>query len=89
MRAGNGNEMHVNVSFGGRGFVATAPELHEGPVVALSLAGLRRRIESLMVPDHVDVRMHLDRHALRERDARRWGGTGTRDRPDRPRHPTG
>jgi len=29
-------------------------------VVALSLGGLRRRIEALMVPDSVDVVLHLD-----------------------------
>ena len=84
MRVGNGNELHVNVSYGGRGFIATAPDLREGPVVALSLSGLRRKIEAMLVPDTVELRFHLDWHARRERDARRWGGPGS---PDRPRPP--
>jgi hypothetical protein len=58
----------VNVTFDEkRGYVATAPELRVA-VVALSLGGLRRRIEALMVPDNVDVKLILDRSARRERD---------------------
>jgi hypothetical protein len=76
------SEMHINVSFGPRGFIATSTELRE-PVIALSLGGLRRKIESLMMPDTVELRLHLDHLATRERDARRWGGQGTRDRPVR------
>jgi hypothetical protein len=38
---------------------------------ALSLAGLRRRIEALMLPDSVDVRLILDRATRLERDRRR------------------
>jgi hypothetical protein len=49
-----------------RGYVATAPELRQ-PVAALSLGGLRRRIEALMLPDS-DVRLILDRSAERERN---------------------
>jgi hypothetical protein len=56
-----------------RGYVGTAPEL-KAPTVALSLVGLRRRIEALMVPDEVDVHLVLDRRARQERDARRRGG---------------
>jgi hypothetical protein len=49
-----------------------APELKQ-PVLALSLAGLRRRIEDLMVPDSITLRPHLDRRATQERDQRRYG----------------
>jgi hypothetical protein len=59
----------VNVTFDpARGYVGTAPELRAA-VVALSLGGLRRRIEALlMVP--VDVILQLDHAAQRERDRR-------------------
>ena len=61
----------VNVSFNPDvGYVGTAPELHE-PVTALSLGGLRRRIEALMVPDQPIITLALDRDARRERDRRR------------------
>jgi hypothetical protein len=53
-----------------RGYVATAPELHQ-PVVALSLGGLRRRIAALMLPDDVIITLNLDRTARLERDRRR------------------
>jgi hypothetical protein len=43
-------------------------------VTALSLGGLRRRIEALMLPDEVDVQLVLDRAARLERDQRRGGG---------------
>jgi hypothetical protein len=60
--------LEVSVSFDERrGYIGTAPELH-APVVALSLSGLRRRIEALMVPDSVDVKLVLDVRARRERD---------------------
>jgi len=78
----SGDEMHVNVTWCPRGFIGSAAELKE-PVIAVSLGGLRRKIESLMVPDSVELRFHLDQQATRERDARRWGGSGTRDRPVR------
>jgi hypothetical protein len=43
----------VRVSFDERrGYVASAPELR-APVVALSLGGLRRRVEVLILPDEV------------------------------------
>jgi hypothetical protein len=55
----------VMVSFDERrGYVATAPELRS-PVTALSLGDLRRRIEALMLPDNVNVRLVLDRSAER------------------------
>jgi hypothetical protein len=74
------SEMQVNVSWSPRGFIGSAPELKE-PVIALSLSGLRRKIESL-VPA-IELRFHLDHQATREHNARRWGGRGTRDRPVR------
>jgi hypothetical protein len=40
----------------------------------LSLGGLRRRIEALMLPDSVEVRLMLDRAARLERDRRRLTG---------------
>jgi hypothetical protein len=39
-------------------------------VVALSLGGLRRRIEALMVPDEVEIVLQLDGLAERERHRR-------------------
>jgi hypothetical protein len=42
--------------------VASAPELRQ-PIVALSLGGLRRRIEIAMLPDDVRVVLQLDGHA--------------------------
>jgi hypothetical protein len=66
--------LEVSVSFDERrGYVGTAPEL-KVPVVALSLSGLRRRVEVAMLPDDVDVRLNLDRTARLERDQRRRGG---------------
>jgi hypothetical protein len=77
--AANGaDRLEVSVSFDeGRGYVATAPELRS-PVVALSLGGLRRRIEALMLPDDVIVMLNLDRAARLERDQRRRGGQAER-----------
>jgi hypothetical protein len=55
-----------------RGYVATHPEL---PVTtALSLRGLRRKIDEHLIGEDIDVRLVLDRAARRERDARRAGG---------------
>jgi hypothetical protein len=66
--------LEVSVSFDERrGYVGTAPEL-KVPVVALSLSGLRRRVEVAMLPDDVDVRLNLDRTARLERDQGRRGG---------------
>jgi hypothetical protein len=59
----------VRVSFDERrGYVASAPELR-APMVALSLGGLRRRVEVLMLPDEVRVVLQLDGPAERERQA--------------------
>jgi hypothetical protein len=61
----------VSVTFNAeRGYVASAPELRQ-PIVALSLASLRKRIEIAMLPDSVDVRFMLDGRAERERHRRR------------------
>jgi hypothetical protein len=49
--------LEVSVTFvPAKGYVASAPELRQ-PVVALSLGGLRRKIEGLMLPDEVEVRL--------------------------------
>jgi hypothetical protein len=45
-----------------RGYVGVASFLRS-PVVALSLGGLRRRIEIALLPDNVDVNLGLDRIA--------------------------
>jgi hypothetical protein len=59
------DRFEVSVTFDERrGYVATAPELRS-PVTALSLGDLRRRIEALMLPDNVNVRLVLDRSAER------------------------
>jgi hypothetical protein len=61
----------VSVTFDERrGYVASAPELRQ-PVTALSLGGLRRRIEIAMLPDEVRVVLQLDGLAERERHRRR------------------
>jgi hypothetical protein len=65
------DRLEVSVTFDERrGYVGTAAELR-APVTALSLGGLRRRIEALMLPDDVDVRLQLDVRARGERDRRR------------------
>jgi hypothetical protein len=62
-----------------RGYIATVPGLP--PVTALSLGGLRRRIEAALAPAKVNVRLVLDRAARRERDRRRRDGVLIRDPP--------
>jgi hypothetical protein len=53
-------KLDVTVTYDARhGYIATALELRQ-PVVALSLGGLRRRIEALMVPDEPIVVLQLD-----------------------------
>jgi hypothetical protein len=44
--------LEVRVTFDERGYIGSAPELR-WPVVALSLGGLRRKIEIAMLPDDV------------------------------------
>jgi hypothetical protein len=53
-----------------QGYVGTAPELRQ-PVIALSLGGLRAKVEALMSPDEVIVTLNLDKAARLERDRRR------------------
>ena len=77
----------VSVTFDAeRGYIASAPELRQ-PVVALSLGGLRKRIEALLIPDEPLVVLQLD--GLVERHRRRanrgvycpMSGTGGAPRP--------
>src|SRR5262249_24476207 len=78
---GNGR-FNVAVSFDERrGYVGTHPELRS-PVTALSLGGLRRKVEIALLPEvDVDVRLVLDRGARLERDRRRIGTTRERLSP--------
>ena len=63
--------LEVSVTFDERhGYVASAPELRSA-VVALSLGGLRRKIEALLLPAEVEIVMQLDGLAVRERHRRR------------------
>jgi hypothetical protein len=49
----------VSVSFDERrGYIGSAPELRS-PVTALSLGGLRRRLEALMLPDDLHIVLQL------------------------------
>jgi hypothetical protein len=65
----SGDRIEVNVTFdSARGYIASAPELRH-PVVALSLASLRKRIEIALLAD--DVVLQLDGLAERERHRRR------------------
>jgi hypothetical protein len=65
------DRLEIDVTFdSARGYIASAPELRQ-PIVALSLGGLRRRIEILMLPDGVRVVLQLDGLAERERHRRR------------------
>ena len=58
--------LEVSVTFDERGYIGSAPQA----VVALSLGGLRRKIEALL-PDNVRVVLQLDGLAERERHRRR------------------
>ena len=62
--------LEVSVTFDERGYIGSAPELRQA-VVALSLGGLRRKIEIAMLPDDVRVVLQLDGLAERERHRRR------------------
>jgi hypothetical protein len=63
--------LEVSVTFvPAKGYVASAPELRQ-PVTALSLGGLRHRIEALMLPDDPIITLSLDRTARLERNRRR------------------
>ena len=61
--------LEVSVTFDERhGYIASTPELRH-PIVALSLASLRKRMEIALLPDDVRVVLHLD--GLAERHRRR------------------
>ena len=45
----SGDRLEVNVTFDERGYIGSAPELR-WPVMALSLGGLRRKIEARCCP---------------------------------------
>ena len=62
--------LEVSVTFDERGYIGSAPEPRQA-VVALSLGGLRRKIEIAMLPDDVRVVLQLDGLAERERHRRR------------------
>ena len=62
--------LEVSVTFDERGYIGSAPELR-WPVTALSLGGVRRKIEIAMLPDDVRVVLQLDGLAERERHRRR------------------
>jgi hypothetical protein len=65
------DRLEVSVTFDAeRGYIASAPGLRQ-PIVALSLGGLRRRIEVALLPDDVRVVLQLDGLAERERHRRR------------------
>jgi hypothetical protein len=64
----SGDRLEINVTFDERGYIGSAPELRH-PIVALSLASVRKRIEIALLPD--DVVLHLDGLAERERHRRR------------------
>jgi hypothetical protein len=67
-------KLFVGVTFDpARGYVGTHPDLR-APVVAVSLGGLRRRVEGLLLPDDPIVVLDLDRGARLERDRRRLTG---------------
>jgi hypothetical protein len=53
-------------------------------LTALSLGGLRRRIEALMLPDNVNVRLMLDRAAERGPNSRRRKNRAGRFRGRKP-----
>ena len=62
--------LEVSVTFDERGYIGSAPELRQA-VVALSLGGLRRKIEIAMLPDDVRVVLQLDGLVERECHRRR------------------
>jgi hypothetical protein len=69
MAATMSDRLDVTVTYDARhGYIASAPELRQ-PIVALSLGGLRKRIEIALLSD--DVVLQLDGLAERERHRRR------------------
>ena len=58
--------LEVSVTFDERhGYIGSAADLRS-PVMALSLGGLRRKIEGLMLPDEVVIVLQRDGLAERE-----------------------
>jgi len=75
---GKDGRFEVAVTFDERrGYVGTHPDLRQ-PVIALSLSGLRHKVETAMLPAEVIVTLSLDKAARLERDRRRLSG---RSRP--------
>jgi hypothetical protein len=66
----SGDRLEINVTFDERGYIGSAPELRL-PVTALSLGGLRRKVEIALLPDEVEIVLQLDGLAERERHRRR------------------
>ena len=67
--------LQVAVTFDpAKGYVGAVPGLP--PVTALSLGGLRRRIEAALLPEEPVIVLNLDRVARQERDQRRRGAAG-------------
>jgi hypothetical protein len=66
--------LEVSVSFDPRrGYFTVGSELFQN-VAALSLGGLRKRIEATLLPYEPVIQLRLDRPARHERDRRRRGG---------------
>jgi hypothetical protein len=64
------DRLEIGVTFdSARGYIASAPWLRT-PVVALSLGGLRRRIEVALLPNDPIIVLQLDALAERERHRR-------------------
>ena len=66
-----------------KGYIASVPD-RPAPVRALSLNGLRRRIEALLLPDDAVVLRSLDRAARMERERRRAKMAGRVQSTSRP-----
>jgi hypothetical protein len=70
---GKDGRFDVSVTFDERrGYVGTHPELR-APVTALSLGGLRRKVEAAMHPEDIPM-LSLEKAARLERDRRRLTG---------------
>ena len=70
---GKDGRFGVAVTFDERRGYVGHPELR-APVTALSLGGLRRKVEAAMIPEEVIVMLSLDKAARLERDRRRLTG---------------
>ena len=87
LRSRKDGQFDVSVTFDERrGYLGTHPELR-AQVTALSLGGLRRKVEAAMLPEEVIVMLSLDEAARLERDRRRLpAGRGRASPGRRPRH---